>query len=141
MDSGRFESVLKPYKFHQVLRSLFVPLQLATDARGLQFVIDLDDTIDEVRVSTEVLAQWHNELMSVQVARRALFEAMGESDEAITRKLQENPDEFGIVVGDETRLRQIITNLARCVTFELSTATTANMRSAMRASSRPQVGN
>lgn len=49
MDSGRFESVLKPYKFHQVLRSLFVPLQLATDARGLQFVIDLDNTIDEVR--------------------------------------------------------------------------------------------
>ncbi len=37
---------------------------------------------------------------------------MGEPDEAITRKLHENPDEFGIVVGDETRLRQIITNLA-----------------------------
>lgn len=49
MDSGRFESVLKPYKFHQVLRSLFVPLQLATDARGLQFVTNLDTNIDQVR--------------------------------------------------------------------------------------------
>lgn len=49
MDSGRFESVLKPYKFHQVMRSLFVPLRLATDARKLEFVTDLDTTIDDVR--------------------------------------------------------------------------------------------
>ncbi|KAI0831876.1 hypothetical protein BC628DRAFT_1407464 [Trametes gibbosa] len=93
MDSGRFESVLKPYKFHQVLRSLFVPLQLATDARRLQFITDLDSSIDEI-------------------ARRALYEAMDESEETIVHRLQEKPDEDGIVVGDETRLRQIITNLA-----------------------------
>ncbi|CDO68388.1 hypothetical protein BN946_scf184815.g35 [Trametes cinnabarina] len=93
MDSGRFESVLKPYKFHQVLRSLFVPLKLATDARKLQFITDLDRNID-------------------QVARRALYEAMGDPEEVVARKLAENPDEDGIVVGDETRLRQIITNLA-----------------------------
>ena len=69
MDSGRFESVLKasvmlstsyhaaeidgrflqPYSFHQVMRSMFVPLRLATDARGLEFVVDLDKNIDEVR--------------------------------------------------------------------------------------------
>lgn len=54
MDSGRFESVLKPYKFHQVLRSLFVPLQLATDARRLHFITDLDNNIDEVRSPVSV---------------------------------------------------------------------------------------
>ncbi|EJF56265.1 hypothetical protein DICSQDRAFT_71854 [Dichomitus squalens LYAD-421 SS1] len=93
MDSGRFESVLKPYKFHQVMRSLFIPLRMATDARRLEFITDLDLSIDEV-------------------ARRALYEAMGETEEDIRRKFEDSPDEDGIVVGDETRLRQIITNLA-----------------------------
>ncbi|KAH9939060.1 uncharacterized protein BXZ73DRAFT_44250 [Epithele typhae] len=93
MDSGRFESVLKPYKFHQVMRSLFVPLRLATDARRLEFVTDLDPVVDNV-------------------ARRALYEAMGETDGQIKHRLESVPSEDGIVVGDETRLRQIITNLA-----------------------------
>lgn len=96
MDSGRFESVAKPYSFHQVMRSMFVPLRLATDARGLSFVTDLDKNID-------------------RVARRALYEAMGYKEADVVRKLGENPEEDGIVVGDETRLNQIITNLARYV--------------------------
>lgn len=75
-----------------MLRSLFIPLKLATDARGLEFVTDLDKTIDDV-------------------ARHSLYEALGESPDAITNRMAE--DEDGIVVGDETRLRQIITNLAR----------------------------
>ncbi|KAH9930211.1 uncharacterized protein B0H18DRAFT_1116910 [Fomitopsis serialis] len=93
MDSGRFESVLKPYSFHQVMRSMFVPLRLATDARGLEFVIDLDKNIDEI-------------------ARRALHEALGETSDVVEARLKESLSEDGIVVGDETRLRQIITNLA-----------------------------
>ncbi|KAI0091448.1 hypothetical protein BDY19DRAFT_983786 [Irpex rosettiformis] len=93
MDSGRFESVLKPYAFHQAMRSLFVPLRMATDARGLEFITDLDLTIDEV-------------------ARAALREYQGENGDIIARLLQETQDEDGIVVGDETRLRQIVTNLA-----------------------------
>ena len=68
MDSGKFESMsrvgcsfdvdvihyqlngfwLQPYGFHHVMRSLFVPLQLATNARGLQFETDLDPNIDIV---------------------------------------------------------------------------------------------
>lgn len=93
MDSGRFESVLKPYAFHKVMRSLFVPLQLATSARGLTFIADLDKSIDEV-------------------ARRALYESIEAlSDHDIQKRMA--LDEDGIVVGDETRLRQIITNLAR----------------------------
>lgn len=32
------------------MRSLFVPLQLATDARGLELMIDLDPRIDDVRI-------------------------------------------------------------------------------------------
>ncbi|KAI0923514.1 hypothetical protein AcV5_009035 [Taiwanofungus camphoratus] len=93
MDSGRFESVLKPYTFHQVMRSMFVPLQLATDARGLEFVTDLDQNIDEV-------------------ARLALYEAMGKTGSVVDQRLRDDPSKDGVVVGDETRLRQIITNLA-----------------------------
>ncbi|THG98478.1 hypothetical protein EW026_g3717 [Hermanssonia centrifuga] len=93
MDSGRFESVLRPYTFHQVMRSLFVPLRMATEARGLSFVTDLDKCIDEI-------------------SRRAMYEAMGMGGDEILKRLTEYPDEDGIVVGDETRLRQIITNLA-----------------------------
>ena len=69
-------------------------MKLATDARGLEFVTDLDKAIDDV-------------------ARQCLYEAIGESKDAIAKRIAEDPDEDGIVVGDETRLRQIITNLAR----------------------------
>ncbi|THG98473.1 hypothetical protein EW026_g3718 [Hermanssonia centrifuga] len=93
MDSGRFESVLKPYAFHKVMRSLFVPLQMATDARDLKFVTDLDKDIDDV-------------------ARRALYQAMGLTENEVAKRMAIASDRDGIVVGDETRLRQIITNLA-----------------------------
>ena len=96
MDSGRFESVARPYPFHQVMRSLFVPLKLATNARSLEFVVDLDRRIDEV-------------------ARRAMYEALGLTEEEIQKRFVEAPDEDGIVVGDEVRVRQVITNLARYV--------------------------
>lgn len=49
----------------------------------------------------------------IQIARLALYEALGLSKEAIEERMKENLEEDGIVVGDETRLRQIITNLAR----------------------------
>ena len=49
-----------------------------------------------------------------QVARQAAYEAIGgESMETIEKHIEEHPDVDGIVTGDETRLRQIITNLAR----------------------------
>ncbi|KAJ7066462.1 histidine kinase [Mycena amicta] len=93
MDSGRLESLSKPYAFHKVLRSLFIPVRLAADARHLEFVTDLDMRIDEV-------------------ARRAAYQAMDATPEAISQHLHQQPNSEGVVVGDETRLRQIITNLA-----------------------------
>ena len=52
-------------------------------------------------------------VLRVQVARRALYEALGQGEEEVKQRLKMLPAEDGIVVGDETRLRQIITNLAR----------------------------
>ena len=104
---------MKPYAFHQVMRSLFVPLRLATDARGLQLETDLDPNIDKVCCSFLV----HQTMIIIpfkKVARQAAYEAIGgESMESIEKHIEEHPDVDGIVTGDETRLRQIITNLAR----------------------------
>ena len=43
--------IFQPYAFHQVLRSLFIPLRLATNARQLEFETDLDPVIDQVTVT------------------------------------------------------------------------------------------
>ncbi|KAF8727525.1 hypothetical protein AX14_007338 [Amanita brunnescens Koide BX004] len=92
LDSGKFETVSRPYAFHQTMRSLFIPLQLNTDARGLKLETHLDANID-------------------LVSRQASYEALGESPETVRIHLEKHPNVDGIVTGDETRLRQIVTNL------------------------------
>ncbi|KAJ7656255.1 hypothetical protein DFH06DRAFT_468406 [Mycena polygramma] len=93
MDSGTFEVSSRPFAFHTTMRSLFVPLQLATDSRGQEFVAHLDPNID-------------------RVARRAAYQAMGESPGTINQHMKEHPGVSGVVTGDHVRLRQIVTNLA-----------------------------
>ena len=110
MDSGRFEnsnrviilcfplpvlnsrrySFDQPYVFHQVMRSLFAPLRLDTDSRQLRFETHLDPAIDEV-------------------ASRAFLLALGRNNAEMEKGVQNCE---GVVVGDEMRLRQVITNLA-----------------------------
>ena len=48
MDSDFGLYSIKPYAFHQVMRSLFIPLRLATNARGLELVTEFDPSIDQV---------------------------------------------------------------------------------------------
>ncbi|KAG7094161.1 hypothetical protein E1B28_007772 [Marasmius oreades] len=93
MDGGQFELVNRPYVFHQAMRSMFIPLRMTTAAKRLKFVANLDPNIDTV-------------------ARRAAYQAMGEEEDAIARHLLEHPDVDGVVIGDEARFRQIVTNLA-----------------------------
>ncbi|KIK51405.1 hypothetical protein GYMLUDRAFT_50559 [Collybiopsis luxurians FD-317 M1] len=93
LDSGQFELVSKPYAIHQTIRSLFIPLQMATAQKGLTLHTELDPNIDKI-------------------ARCAAYRAMGERQDVIERHLKEHPDVDGVVVGDEARFRQIITNFA-----------------------------
>jgi len=72
------------------MKSLLSPLRLDTDSRQLQFETHLDPAIDEV-------------------ASRAFLAALGQN-EAEVEKGVHNCE--GVVVGDEMRLRQVITNLA-----------------------------
>ncbi|KAL0574306.1 hypothetical protein V5O48_007644 [Marasmius crinis-equi] len=93
MDGGQFELVNRPYVFHQTMRSMFMTLQLTTEARNLNLITNLDPSID-------------------LVARRAAYQAMDEREDAIARHLRDHPDVEGVVIGDEARFRQIVTNLA-----------------------------
>ncbi|KAG8961430.1 hypothetical protein FRC05_005949 [Tulasnella sp. 425] len=55
-------------------------------------------------------------LKSTSLARTALYRAKGMSEERIAQLLQDGDDEdAGLIVGDEHRLRQVITNLASAV--------------------------
>ncbi|KAL8283844.1 hypothetical protein RQP46_005276 [Phenoliferia psychrophenolica] len=84
MEKGGFSSVSRPFSFHNVMRSIFVPLRLDADARGLQLETSLDRRIDEV-------------------AHRLAFQ-----DEEVNPLVGEGD---GLVMGDEMRLRQVINNL------------------------------
>ena len=72
------------------MRSLFAPLRLDTDSRQLQFETHLDPAIDEV-------------------ASRAFLLALDRNDVGMEKGVRNCE---GVVVGDEMRLRQVITNLA-----------------------------
>ncbi|KLO12174.1 hypothetical protein SCHPADRAFT_829937 [Schizopora paradoxa] len=93
LDSGRFSTVKMPYNLHQSINSMLVPLRLAAEARGQSLQIDLDKNIDSI-------------------ARRAMHVAQGHDTAKMNKEMEENPDEDGLVVGDEMRLRQVINNLA-----------------------------
>ena len=51
MDAGKFESISKPYNFHNVLRSMLGPLSLAASSKGLTLETELDEGIDFVSIT------------------------------------------------------------------------------------------
>ena len=48
MDAGRFESVARPYALHTAIQSMFQPLKLAAEAKGVEAELYLDPRVDEV---------------------------------------------------------------------------------------------
>lgn len=95
------------------MESLFTPLRLDTDSRRLKFETYLDRSIDEVRTPPLVgNADWSGLRLPLdrsQVAGRAFLAAVRQSEGEFSENLV---DCDGVVVGDENRLKQIITNLA-----------------------------
>ena len=129
----------KPYVFHQTIRSLFIPLRLATDARNLEFTTSLDPNIDKVChfPRSPLLSDAY-----FQIARWAAYEAQGKNRSAIRKLLKDDPNADGVVVGDEIRLRQIITNLARFVSLynSLTPAGLMNLQSPVMPVNLPRLG-
>lgn len=88
MDTGRFESVSKPFSFHRTIRSSMVGLKMAADAKGVQFITEFDREID-------------------LAARAAAYRERGKSEQWIAWQLGCNADEDAYVLGDEMRLIQV----------------------------------
>ncbi|KAG9016698.1 hypothetical protein FRB90_002453 [Tulasnella sp. 427] len=125
MDSGRFESVSKPYAFHKVIKGMLVPLQLTANARGLHLIIELDEQIDRVakyvlhKARTDAANATKDKDKTTEDPEKTLVVGV----EGITYGVGPVPggasgvplgsveDEAALVVGDEHRLRQIVTNL------------------------------
>ncbi|CAE7184079.1 unnamed protein product [Rhizoctonia solani] len=112
MDSGRFETVSKPFAFHAVIRSMLVPLGLGASAKGLQLIVELDDEIDvqarlaAYRAQAREVDFTHGEkFVPTETTRRR-------QEEWVAQRMEEGSDEDGIVMGDEMRMRQVVTNLA-----------------------------
>jgi hypothetical protein len=51
------------------------------------------------------------------MARIGMYHAQNKSEEEIIRSMTSLPAEIGIVLGDETRVTQVLTNLMRSVTM------------------------
>ncbi|KAG8692513.1 hypothetical protein FRC08_009723 [Ceratobasidium sp. 394] len=125
MDSGRFETVSKPFAFHAVIRSMLVPLGLGASAKGLQLIVELDEEIDvQARLAAyraqaqemefgEPIDHSGLKIREYEARKRvADYEARQRAEEWVAKRMAEGTDEDGIVMGDEMRLRQIVTNLA-----------------------------
>lgn len=91
MDAGRLTCVENPFNLHKSVLAWLPGAQIVADARGIQIIIDFDERVD-------------------LVARRAMYLEQGMSDLDILQRLGEQHDDAA-VVGDEMRLRQILTNL------------------------------
>lgn len=78
--------------------------------------MDLDPKIEEVCLQLLGLI---SVITSLQAARKASYRALGLGEDAIAKHMAEYPNVPGIVVGDEARLRQVVSNLATSVFFFL----------------------
>lgn len=85
---------------------------MASKSRGLKFECSLDPNIDKVSILVTYGLVGAADRNSLQIARRLAYEAMGADKKSIRKHILEHPDVDGVVTGDESRLGQIINNLA-----------------------------
>lgn len=94
MDAGHFESNPRPFPLHHVINSILSPIGVATASKNLKLHIDLDKRIDQLAC-----------LRPPNTVNGANLQVNGNGHPA--------EDGDGLwVIGDEIRLRQILTNLA-----------------------------
>ena len=119
IDAGKFEIVERPYKFHHIIQSTLDSAQMAADRKDQR----LEMVFDEVRHSSRcnycldfIFMLVFAQEIDLESRRRGLRLEGNTEDEIVNAMNQkEGHDCNGVVLGDETRLTQILTNLVRCV--------------------------
>lgn len=102
----------KPFAFHAVIRSMLVPLGLGASAKGLQLVVELDEDIDVQARLAAYRAQARDLDLSEKRHSGDSTAKRQRAEDWVAQRMEEGSEEDGIVMGDEMRLRQVVTNLA-----------------------------
>lgn len=93
MDAGHFDINPSPFRLHRVIRSILGPISVSAAAKKLELHINLDERIDQLKPSPHPTAPNPHSVNSASYQTHV-----------------QQPETW--VVGDEVRLRQILTNLA-----------------------------
>ncbi len=104
MDSGKFLTVNKPFAFHTCIRTSLLSAQVETEAKRLKLIIDLDERIDQATRQAMKMAQAQEGTGDPRRSgeeKRDGSEKVGEGD-------ADDEEGEGLVMGDEMRLRQIV---------------------------------
>lgn len=120
IDAGKFEIVERPYQFHYVIRTTLESARMASDRKDQRLEMVLDEVRNSFYNHFQILISVAGQDIDLEARRRgARLEGRTEDEIADIMNRNEGHDRNGMVLGDETRLTQILTNLVKCVWYLL----------------------
>lgn len=88
---------------------------MAADMKSQDLIVELDKVEYNTKMTQITLTTDPFSKNIDRVSRIGMYAAQRKSGDEIQKLLNEHPDEYGIITGDETRLSQVLNNLIRSV--------------------------